>query len=246
MFKTRLLFSCLALIAHRWQGSHVAERLMSLGYSVRVIDLARRSLLENNPGIEVVVGDLRKRDFAHRACRGAKYVLHFAANMGGMGTIHEDNEAIIYQDNHTMLLNVLQACKDLGVKKFLFASSACVYPESRQFAGSDVSLAEGDIWADPPPHPQGLYGLEKLCSELVILRGAPLSLRTYIARFHNIYGPHGSWRDGREKVPAAVLRKAIAAKVSGEQEIELWGDGTQRRSFCYIDDAVEGVLKLLA
>ncbi|EKM59541.1 glycosyltransferase family 2 protein [Phanerochaete carnosa HHB-10118-sp] len=227
-------------------GSHVARGLISLGHFVKVADLTGRSLLQTSPDeIEVAVGDLRDRGFAYQVVRGADYVLHFAANMGGMGTIHNENEITIYRDNHTMLLNVLQATIDLGVEKFLFASSACVYPESLQRAGQDVSLAENNVWADPPPRPQGLYGLEKLCSELVILRGIPPSLKTYTVRFHNIYGPYGSWKDGREKVPAALLRKAVAAKISGDCDIELWGDGTQRRSFCYIDDAVEGVLKLL-
>ncbi|GJE84814.1 NAD-dependent epimerase/dehydratase [Phanerochaete sordida] len=227
-------------------GSHVARRLLQPGNPVRVIDLERRSHFQDFPAeLEVVVGDLRDRDFAFQAIRGAKCVLHFAANMGGMGTIHEENEMSIYHDNHVMMLNVLQASLELGVDKFMFASSACVYPESCQQAGQDVSLAETDVWANPPPEPQGLYGLEKLCSELVIQQGASHKLKTYIARFHNIYGPHGSWKGGREKVPAALLRKAIVAKISGDNNIELWGSGTQRRSFCYIDDAVEGVVRLL-
>ena len=213
-------------------------------------DIAPQSLFQAVPdGIEMVVGDLRSPDFCSRVVHGASIVLHFAANMGGMGTIHEENEIQIYRDNHMMLLNVLQACMDPGsrVEKFLFASSACVYPDSLQRSSEgDIPLREVDVWNNPnPPHPQGLYGLEKLVSEVVLLRGALGSLKTYVARFHNIYGPYGSWRGGREKVPAALLRKAVVAQESGNYEMEIWGSGTQKRSFCYIDDAVEGVLKLL-
>lgn len=200
-----------------------------MGHPVTVADIASRSHFRNvSPGIKTFEGDLRDPDFCARVVRTADVVVHLAANMGGMGTIHEENEAKIYQDNHTITLNILSACVDAGVEKFFYASSACVYPTSLQDgAESDVSLCEHDVWANPPPRPQGLYGLEK------------------ISRFHNIYGPYGSWKDGREKVPAALLRKAIVAKLTGKYEVEVWGDGSQRRSFCYIDDAVEGVLKLL-
>ncbi|KIP05821.1 glycosyltransferase family 2 protein [Phlebiopsis gigantea 11061_1 CR5-6] len=228
-------------------GSHIARRYFAMGHPVTVADIASRSHFRNvSPGIETFEGDLRDPDFCARVVRTADIVLHLAANMGGMGTIHEENEAKIYQDNHTITLNILSACVDAGVEKFFYASSACVYPTSLQDgAESDVSLCEHDVWANPPPRPQGLYGLEKLNTELVIQNYATGNMKTYISRFHNIYGPYGSWKDGREKVPAALLRKAIVAKLTGKYEVEVWGDGSQRRSFCYIDDAVEGVLKLL-
>ena len=210
-------------------------------------DLPGRSHWQDVPdGLETVEGDLKDHDFCQRVVRGMKFVLHFAANMGGMGTIHEENEVQIYQENHTMVLNVLRASIAAGATKFLFASSACVYPDFLQQPGKDVSLAEDDVWQTTAPRPQGLYGLEKLCSELVISLGATNFMKTYTVRFHNIYGPHGSWRDGREKAPAALLRKALVAKHTRNLEVEIWGSGTQRRSFCYIDDAVDGVLKLLA
>ena len=218
-----------------------------MGHPVAVADVASRSHFRDVPReMKTFEGDLRSPDFCARVVRDVDIVLHFAANMGGMGTIHEQNEAKIYQDNHMMTLNILRACVDAGVEKFFYASSACVYPSSLQDdVESDVSLCEYSVWTNPPPRPQGLYGLDKLNTELVIQNYMTGSMKTYIARFHNIYGPHGSWKDGREKVPAALLRKAIAAKLAGEHEMEVWGDGSQRRSFCYIDDAVEGVLKLL-
>jgi nucleoside-diphosphate-sugar epimerase/glycosyltransferase involved in cell wall biosynthesis len=235
----------LTLVSH-YQGGHVARALLREGHPVRAADLPGQSHWQDVPhGIEIIEGDLRDRDFCQRAVRGMAFVLHFAANMGGMGVIHEKNELEIYRENHTMLLNVLETSIAMGVEKFLYASSACVYPQSLQQSGHDVSLAEDNVWQAAPPQPQGLYGLEKLCSELVVSLGAAHRLQAYTVRFHNIYGPHGSWRDGREKAPAALLRKAIAAKESGNLEVEIWGDGSQRRSFCYIDDAVEGVLKLL-
>lgn len=221
-------------------------------------DLIDRSRSSNLPAhLESVIGDLRDPSVCARVVEGVDTVLHFAANMGGMGTIHEENELMIYQDNDIMFLNMVKASTDAGVKKFLFASSACIYPDSLQRAGDqDVSLAEDDAWKNPPPRPQGLYGLQKLSAELVLHQVS--HMQTYIARFHNIFGPHGSWRDGREKVPAALLRKVIAAAHlrdlaaakdprRGEDpiELEVWGDGTARRSFCYIDDAVEGIIKLL-
>lgn len=166
--------------------------------------------------------------------------------MGGMGTIHSGNDFIIYRENHAMTVNLIQACVDTGVHGFLYASSACVYPESLQAPGTDASLAEGDVWKATPPRPQGLYGLEKLSSELVLSQYAS-RLQIRIVRFHNVYGPLGSWSGGREKAPAAFLRKAHAAKLSGQSSarFEIWGDGEQRRSFCFIQDAVEAIVLLL-
>lgn len=179
---------------------------------------------------------------------GVHTVLHFAANMGGMGTIHGDNDFTIYEENHTMTTNLLKACVHAGVKRFFYASSACVYPESLQTdTTADPSLRESDVWLNPPPRPQGLYGLEKLASELLLQQmGSKIDVR--MARFHNVYGPGGAWNNGREKAPAAFLRKAIAAKLSGDMTagaFEVWGDGCQRRSFLWIDDAVDAILVLL-
>ncbi|TFK56259.1 glycosyltransferase family 2 protein [Heliocybe sulcata] len=163
--------------------------------------------------------------------------------MGGMGTIHAENDFIIYSENHTMTTNLLSAAVEAGVQRFFYASSACVYPESLQGPGNtDVSLRESDVWFNPPPRPQGLYGLEKLNTELLLAQySGQIDVR--IARFHNVYGPRGAWYNGREKVPAAFLRKALAGKFLGTapSQFEIWGDGTQRRSFLYIEDCPVGV-----
>jgi nucleoside-diphosphate-sugar epimerase/glycosyltransferase involved in cell wall biosynthesis len=177
---------------------------------------------------------------------GVDIVLHFAANMGGMGVIHEANDFIIYKENHLLTMNIFSAAKNAGVPSFFYASSACVYPASAQANDNlDIALKEDDVWNGTLPAPQGLYGLEKLHSEVFIQRGAPPGMKIYIARFHNIFGPRGSWRDGTEKAPAAFLRKCLVVKKSGDTNCELWGDGSQRRSFCYISDAIEGVLRLV-
>ncbi|KAJ3547570.1 hypothetical protein NM688_g5389 [Phlebia brevispora] len=229
-------------------GGHLCRRLLADGYRVYVTDIQPKSYFPDVPnGIEVIPGDLRDLSFCRRVVEGMDTVVHLAATMGGMGTIHETNDFIIYHENHVMMTNILSASVEAGVKKFLYASSACVYHDGQQAAGNmDVSLREGDVYGIRP-QPQGLYGLEKLHSELLLQLGAP-EIDVRIARFHNIYGPHGCWSGGREKVPASLLRKLIAGGLATQRPfpLEIWGDGTQRRSFCYIDDAVEGVVRLLA
>lgn len=175
-------------------------------------------------------------------------MLHFAANMGGMGMIHEGNELRIYLENHLMTMNLLNASTEVGVKRFFFASSACVYPGNLQSnEHEDVSLQESHVY---PPNPQGLYGAEKLNTEQ-LLRSLKNDIFIQIARFHNVYGPRGAWSGGREKAPAAMLRKAFVAtnlhRNHGVQrpDFEIWGSGNQRRSFLFIDDAVDGVINLL-
>ena len=168
--------------------------------------------------------------------------------MGGMGTIHERNESRIYFENHLMTMNLFRASAEAGVKRFFLASSACVYPGNLQSDEcTDVSLREHNVY---PPGPQGLYGTEKLNAEHLLLF-SKTGMLTQIARFHNVYGPRGAWRNGREKVPAAMLRKAFAAAALHRghgvehPHFEIWGSGSQRRSFLYIDDAVDGVIHLL-
>ena len=226
------------------QGGHVARRLHAGGYRIRVADIVAHPPYGQKSVGEVLAGNLCDPLFCAKAVQGVSVVLHFAATMGGMGTIHADNDFIIYCENHAMTLNLLAAANAADVRTFFYASSACVYPESLQTTGADVSLAEDDVWKNPPPQPQGLYGLEKLASELVFSQYTS-RLEVRIARFHNVFGPWGSWFGGREKAPAALLRKALAAKLLGDPHLEVWGDGTQRRSFCYIEDAVEALLRLL-
>ena len=174
-------------------------------------------------------------------------VIHTAANMGGMGTIHERNDFIIYRENHSMTVNILETALRCGVKRFFYASSACVYPASLQSSSdSIVRLRETHVWDNSPPSPQGLYGLEKLEGE-ILLQQFLGKIDIKIGRFHNVYGPGGTWHGGREKAPAAFARKAVAIKLTPDKtpHFEIWGDGSQRRSFIYIDDAVAAVLRLL-
>lgn len=217
------------------------------GQQVRVADIAPQSYQPDIFGVDVCIGNLCDPAFCSEVVRDVHTVLHFAATMGGMGAIHGANDFIIYQENHMMTLNLLKACVDAGVKKFLLASSACVYPEVLQDgSASDISLRESDARSQGPPTPQGLYGLQKLHVE-DILHQFSTKLDIRIARFHNIYGPGGSWFGGKEKAPAALLRKVFAAKLAGVSpvELEIWGSGQQRRSFCYIDDAVDAIILLI-
>lgn len=239
--------------AHGYIGSHVVTALLKRGYKVVATDIVAPCPHPPHPSLEVVIGNLCDRNFCIRVTEGVHTIMHFAANMGGMGVIHKDNGIEIYQDNQAMALHLLHAAKQFNVKRFLFASSACVYPEDLQSSlssESGIKLKETDAWPDAePPRPQALYGLEKLVTELILHQLPGITLR--IARFHNIYGPGGAWCNGREKAPAAFLRKALALrKLSqiegcGPLEMEIWGDGKQRRSFLFIDDCVNGILRLL-
>ncbi|KAF8273743.1 glycosyltransferase family 2 protein [Lactarius quietus] len=230
-------------------GSHVAARLYNMGHRVRIVDIAEHSSFDDAQIChEKIIGNLCDPTICERAVRGAHTVLHFAAMMGGMGTIHAHNDFAIYEANHRMTQNILFASLTAGVKRLFFASSACVYPEQLQKDTScDVSLSEDDVWGHMPPSSQGLYGLEKLHSEN-LLHQFKSAIDIRIARFHNVYGPRGAWANGREKAPAALIRKALASKLLGESpaSIEIWGDGMQRRSFLFIDDAVDVILRLLS
>ncbi|TFY74396.1 hypothetical protein EWM64_g9617, partial [Hericium alpestre] len=236
---------------HGFIGSHVAHRLHEAGHFVRVVDISPTSAFGDiKICSEFIQGNLCDGPFCEQVVRGAHTVLHFAAAMGGMGTIHAENDFDIYLENHTMTLEVLRACVTAGVKRFFYASSACVYPETLQKdENTDVSLKEGDAWSSLPPTPQGLYGLEKLHSE-ILLQQFGFSIQLHMARFHNVYGPRGAWSNGREKVPAAMIRKALCAKLlqAGAEDpavIEIWGTGTQRRSFLFIDDCVDAIIRIL-
>jgi GDP-D-mannose 3',5'-epimerase len=160
--------------------------------------------------------------------------------MGGMGFIQSNHSVILY--NNTMIsFNILEAARQAGVKRFFYSSSACIYPEHKQLTEHIAGLKESDAW---PAAPQDAYGLEKLVSEEIAIHYGKdfkeSGLITRVARFHNIYGPQGTWKGGREKAPAAFCRKVLVAKDS----VEMWGNGEQTRSFCYIDDCVEGILRL--
>ncbi|RXW19812.1 hypothetical protein EST38_g6028 [Candolleomyces aberdarensis] len=245
---------------HGFIGSYVAKALYNSGtYTlVRIVDTAPKPAIFKDEVIchDTIIGDLHDPYTLNSALDGIEVVLHFAANMGGMGTIHSLNDFTIYSDNHTITLELVRASIAAGVKRFMYASTACVYPEHLQQDSSgdvgDVSLSEDDAFAcadaELLPRPQGLYGLEKLNTELLLNQFSSPRLEIQIARFHNVYGPGGTYGNGREKAPAALLRKAIALSLlePGEpRKMEIWGDGNQRRSFLYIDDAVSAILKLL-
>merc|ERR1719361_801672 len=189
---------------------------------------------------EFMLVDLRSLKNCLDATDGCDIVMNLAADMGGMGFIASNESVLVY--NNTMISsNMLEAARRSECSRYFYSSSACVYNEKKQTDPENPGLKETDAW---PAWPQDTYGLEKLYSEeMAMAYGRDFdNLEVRIARFHNIYGPHGTWRGGREKVPAAFCRKAACLENGGG--FEIWGDGLQTRSFCFIDDCVEGVLRL--
>eukprot|EP00123_Amoebidium_parasiticum_P011843 comp20933_c0_seq1/m.27959 comp20933_c0_seq1/g.27959 ORF comp20933_c0_seq1/g.27959 comp20933_c0_seq1/m.27959 type:complete len:348 (-) comp20933_c0_seq1:328-1371(-) len=221
-------------------GSHLAKRLMGEGQWVRVCDWKRNEYFKENEFCnEFVLGDLRDFAVCKEVTKDIDVVYNLAADMGGMGFIQSNHSLILY--NNTMIsFNVLEAARINGVKKVFYASSACIYPEHIQDDPKNPGLKESDAW---PANPQDAYGLEKLMSEELHKHYAKdFGMQTRIARFHNIYGPQGTWKGGREKAPAAFCRKTLA----NDEVFEMWGDGLQTRSFLFIDDCVEGIIRLTA
>ena len=185
--------------------------------------------------------DLSDLAACRQAARDTRYVFNLAADMGGMGFIELNKAACML----TVLINthMLMAAKDAGVERFFYSSSACVYAADKQTSAQVMPLREGDAY---PAMPEDGYGWEKLFSERMCRHFAEdFGLITRVARYHNVYGPFGTYDGGREKAPAAVCRKVIAAQLSGSHEIEIWGDGEQTRSFTYIDDCLDGTLRLM-
>jgi nucleoside-diphosphate-sugar epimerase len=193
------------------------------------------------PDVENLSLDLNLRENCRRAAEGAYQVINLAANMGGMGFI-ENNKALCML---SVLINthMLQAAQQAGVQRYFYSSSACVYNGDKQRDPDNPGLKEEDAY---PALAEDGYGWEKLFSERMCRHfREDYGLYTRVARFHNVYGPWGTWDGGREKAPAAICRKVIAAKLSGQHEIVIWGDGTRTRSFMYIDDCVSGIQKIL-
>jgi GDP-D-mannose 3', 5'-epimerase len=223
-------------------GSHLVKRLKAEGYWVRGVDL-KSPRYAPSAADDFIVGDLRQADVCQRAIdRNFDEVFQLAADMGGAGFVFSGaNDADIMHNSAQINLNVLEL---LSVKKpgvVFYSSSACMYPEHNQLDPNNPNCAEDSAY---PANPDSEYGWEKLFSERLFLayqRNKGINVR--IARFHNIFGPEGSWNDGREKAPAAMCRK-IAMAPSSDGKIEMWGDGTQTRSFLYIDECLEGVLRL--
>jgi nucleoside-diphosphate-sugar epimerase len=223
-------------------GHHLATRLKQQGHWVRGVDLKRPEYAPTCAD-EFVIGDLREASAARAATRGIDHVYALAADMGGMGYISANHAAILH-NNALINLNTLDAAHQNGAKRYLYSSSACVYPEFKQSNSAVAPLREEDAY---PAQPQDAYGWEKLIAErLCIHYREDYGIETRIVRFHNIFGPLGTWDGGREKAPAAMCRKVAVAKLTGQAEIEIWGDGEQTRSFCYIDDCLAGIERLMA
>ncbi len=222
-------------------GTHLVTYLKKQGYWVRGVDLKYPEFSETDAD-EFEILDLRRWDNCLQATRGIDEMYALAADMGGMGFI-ASNHAQILHNNILINVHSIEAAKINGVKRYLFSSSACIYPEYLQEVVDVTPLKEDDAY---PAAPQDAYGWEKLITERLCTRyHEAADMKTYIVRFHNVYGPLGTWEGGREKVPAAFCRKAAVAKFTGNPEFEIWGDGKQTRSFCYIDDITFGLHKLM-
>ncbi len=223
-------------------GHHLVTFLKRRGYWVRGVDIKFPEFSKTEAD-EFELLDLRRWDNCLQATRGIDEVYGLAADMGGMGYI-SCNNAIILRNNSLINFHTLEAARINGVKKYFYTSSACVYPEYRQTEVDVMPLKEEDAY---PAQPQDAYGWEKLITERLCLEyQRDFGLETRIVRFHNIFGPEGTWEGGREKAPAALCRKIAIAKFNGISEIEIWGDGEQTRSFCYIDDCLTGIYKLMS
>jgi GDP-D-mannose 3',5'-epimerase len=223
-------------------GSHLVKRLKDESCWVRGVDLKYPEFCQTVAD-DFVIGDLRERHTCETVVdQPFDEAYQLAADMGGAGFVFSgDNDADIMHNSALINLNMIEVCYKAGVKKIFYSSSACIYPEYNQMDTDNPKLSEDSAY---PAAPDSEYGWEKLFSERLYLafsRNYGMDVR--IARFHNIFGPEGSWNDGREKAPAALCRKVAEAPQGGE--IEMWGDGLQTRSFLYIDECLEGVRRLM-
>ena len=223
-------------------GSHLVKKLKKEGFWVRGVDLKYPPFAPTQAD-DFVIGDLREQDVVRRVIdMGFDELYQLAADMGGAGFVFTgENDADIMHNSGLINLNMVEACYKRNVKKVFYSSSACIYPEYNQEDPDNPKTSEDSAY---PANPDSEYGWEKLFSEhlyLAFRRNFGLDVR--IVRFHNIFGPEGSWNDGREKAPAAFCRKVAMA--SDDDEIEMWGDGKQTRSFLYIDECLEGVRRLM-
>lgn len=223
-------------------GGHLAKTLVNRGHEVRVVDVKPLDQwYQKIEGAENIVANLEEKEACYSASEGCDEVYNLACNMGGMGFI-ENNKALCML---SILINthLLMAAKEFNIKKYLYSSSACVYAADKQTETEIMALKETDAY---PAMPEDGYGWEKLFSERMCKHfEEDFGMQVRVVRFHNVYGPDGTWRGGREKAPAALCRKIIEAKKSGDLTIEVWGDGEQTRSFMYIDDCITGLDKLM-
>jgi GDP-D-mannose 3',5'-epimerase len=222
-------------------GHHLVTYLKNRGYWVRGVDIKHPEYTDVDAH-EFEILDLRRWENCLQATRDVDQVYALAADMGGMGFISAHHAEILH-NNSLINIHTLEAARHNQVQRYLYTSSACIYPEFKQVDANVTPLKEEDAY---PAQPQDAYGWEKLIAERLCLHyGEEYDIETRIVRFHNIFGPLGTWEGGREKAPAALCRKIATAKLTGKHEIEIWGDGEQTRSFCYIDDCVEGIFKLM-
>jgi GDP-D-mannose 3', 5'-epimerase len=222
-------------------GSHLVKRLKSEGYWVRAADI-KRNEFSSSLADDFLLGDLRDGRVAREAVDGIDEVYQLAADMGGAGYIFTgEHDAAVMHNSASINLNILELGRIAGVGKFFYSSSACIYPKHNQLDPYNPNLSEESAY---PAAPDSEYGWEKLFSERLYfsyMRNYGIDVR--VARFHNIFGPEGTWCNGKEKAPAAVCRKVAEAESGGE--IEIWGDGNNTRSFLYIDECLEGVRRLM-
>lgn len=222
-------------------GHHLVTYLKNKGYWVRGVDIKEPEYAATDAD-EFKLLDLRRWENCLEATEGVDHVYALAADMGGMGFISAHHAQILHNN---ILINVhtLDAARHNGVSRYLYTSSACVYPEYKQLDANVTPLKEADAY---PAEPQDAYGWEKLITERLCEHyHEDYGMETRTVRFHNIFGPLGTWDGGREKAPAAMCRKVAVAKLTDNPVVEIWGDGEQTRSFCYIDDCVEGIYKLM-
>ncbi|HYE50110.1 MAG TPA: NAD-dependent epimerase/dehydratase family protein [Azospirillaceae bacterium] len=224
-------------------GGWLVGELLRRGASVRAVDIKpREEWFQVHDGADNLRMDLREIDACRAACAGVDQVFNLAADMGGMGFIeHHKAECML-----SVLINthLLMAAREKDVARYFYSSSACVYNAAKQASPGVTALREEDAY---PAMPEDGYGWEKLFSERMCRHFTEdFGLETRVARYHNVYGPHGTYDGGREKAPAAICRKVAEAKLSGRREIEIWGDGEQTRSFMYIDDCLKGTLDIMA
>jgi GDP-D-mannose 3', 5'-epimerase len=224
-------------------GGHLVQSLLANGIDVvRAVDIKPLDeWYQVSKEVENLVLDLKEKDNCYRAVEGVSAVYQLAADMGGMGFI-ENNKALCMLSVLTNT-HMLVAARDEGIERFFYSSSACVYNGEKQKDPNVTALKEEDAY---PALPEDGYGWEKLFSERMCRHfEEDYGVQTRVARYHNVYGPLGTWTGGREKAPAAICRKVIEAKHSGKHEIEIWGDGHQTRSFMYIDDCTKGTQMIM-
>jgi GDP-D-mannose 3', 5'-epimerase len=223
-------------------GGHLTKALNAMGHKVRAVDVKPlNKWYQVHPGVDNLVLDLRDKQNCYQAVNGCNEVFNLAADMGGMGFIETHKAACML----SVLINthMLMASKNCGIDRFFYASSACVYNGEKQTDPDNPGLKESDAY---PALAEDGYGWEKLFSERMCRHfSEDFGLLTRVARFHNVFGPFGTYDGGREKAPAAICRKVIEGRLLGIKDIVIWGDGHQTRSFMYIDDCVKGILDIM-